>query len=139
MSRDIEIRKPFFQREMMVFAGSVLSMGMFFVIANRRARKLMENSEDLHRSARWAVEKDIRQTGLLEAKSGVYAGGWSGTAGAGGHYLRHDGPEHILAFAPTRSGKGVGLVIPTLLAWEESAVVYDIKGENWAKTAACNP
>jgi type IV secretion system protein VirD4 len=40
-----------------------------------------------------------------------------------------------LAFAPTRSGKGVGLVIPTLLAWDESAVIYDIKGENWAKTA----
>ena len=56
----------------------------------------------------------------------------------GGHrlnYLRHNGPEHILAFAPTRSGKGVGLVIPSLLAWEESAVIYDIKGENWAKTA----
>jgi type IV secretion system protein VirD4 len=50
-------------------------------------------------------------------------------------YLRHDGPEHVLAFAPTRSGKGVGLVIPTLLAWDESAIVYDIKGENWAKTA----
>ena len=51
------------------------------------------------------------------------------------HYLRHNGPEHVLAFAPTRSGKGVGLVIPTLLAWSESAVIYDIKGENWAKTA----
>jgi len=34
-------------------------------------------------------------------------------------YLRHDGPEHLLAFAPTRSGKGVGLVIPSLLAWSE--------------------
>jgi len=45
------------------------------------------------------------------------------------------GPEHILAFAPTRSGKGVGLVIPTLLSWEESAVIYDIKGENYTKTA----
>src|SRR6202050_1859007 len=51
------------------------------------------------------------------------------------HYLRHNGPEHILAFAPTRSGKGVGLVIPTLLAWSESAIVYDIKGENGAKPA----
>lgn len=50
-------------------------------------------------------------------------------------YLRHNGPEHVLAFAPTRSGKGVGLVIPTLLAWSESAVIYDIKGENWARTA----
>ena len=37
------------------------------------------------------------------------------------------GPEHVLAFAPTRNGKGVGLVIPSLLAWEESAVIYDIK------------
>ena len=51
----------------------------------------------------------------------------------------HNGPEHILAFAPTRSGKGVGLVIPTLLAWSESAVIYDIKGENWAKTAGFRP
>ena len=49
--------------------------------------------------------------------------------------MRHNGPEHILAFAPTRSGKGVGLVIPTLLSWDESAVIYDIKGENYAKTA----
>jgi type IV secretion system protein VirD4 len=51
------------------------------------------------------------------------------------HYLRHNGPEHVLAFAPIRFGNGVGLVIPTLLAWDESAVIDDIKGENWAKTA----
>jgi Type IV secretory system Conjugative DNA transfer len=35
----------------------------------------------------------------------------------------------------TRSGKGVGLVIPRLLIWLESCIVYDIKGENWIKTA----
>ncbi len=50
-------------------------------------------------------------------------------------YLRHNGPEHVLAFAPTRSGKGVGLVIPTLLTWPHSAVIHDIKGENWQLTA----
>ena len=50
-------------------------------------------------------------------------------------YLRHNGPEHILVFAPTRSGKGVGLILPTLLAWEGSSIVLDIKGENWALTA----
>ena len=49
----------------------------------------------------------------------------------GDRYLRHDGPEHILAVAPTRSGKGVGLVLPTLLTWPGSTVVHDIKGENW--------
>jgi type IV secretion system protein VirD4 len=49
--------------------------------------------------------------------------------------LRHDGPEHVIAFAPTRSGKGVGLVVPTLLSWTGSAVIHDIKGENWQVTA----
>ena len=38
-------------------------------------------------------------------------------------------------FAPTRSGKGVGLVVPTLLTWPGSAIVHDIKGENWTLTA----
>jgi type IV secretion system protein VirD4 len=52
-----------------------------------------------------------------------------------GHYLRHDGPEHVLCFAPTRSGKGIGLVVPTLLTWPESAIVHDIKGENWKLTS----
>src|SRR3546814_7565759 len=50
-------------------------------------------------------------------------------------YLRHDGPEHVLCFAPTRSGKGVGLVVPSLLTWPGSAIVHDIKGENWGLTA----
>src|SRR3546814_6161649 len=42
---------------------------------------------------------------------------------------------HILCFAPTRSGKGVGLVVPTLLTWPGSCIVHDIKGENWQLTA----
>ena len=50
-------------------------------------------------------------------------------------YLRHHGPEHVLCFAPTRSGKGVGLVIPTLLTWPGSCIVHDIKGENWTLTS----
>ena len=41
----------------------------------------------------------------------------------------------FLCFAPTRSGKGVGLVVPSLLAWPGSAIVHDIKGENWQLTA----
>ncbi len=79
-------------------------------------------------SARWADAKDIRHAGLL-TESGVFLGR------TGGRYLRHDGPEHIMAFAPTRSGKGVGLVVPTLLGWSGSAVIHDIKGENWQLTA----
>lgn len=81
-----------------------------------------------HGSARWAGTADIRRHGLLVDR-GVMLGRF------GRRYLRHDGPEHIMAFAPTRSGKGVGLVVPTLLAWPESTVIHDIKGENWRLTA----
>lgn len=79
-------------------------------------------------SARWANHGDILRAGLLGEK-GVVLGKFNNS------YLRHDGAEHVLCFAPTRSGKGVGLVIPTLLTWPASAVVHDIKGENWNLTA----
>jgi len=79
-------------------------------------------------SARWATPRDIKIAGLSQG-SGVFLGR------AGSSYLRHGGPEHVLAFAPTRSGKGVGLVVPTLLTWPSSVIVHDIKGENWQLTA----
>lgn len=79
-------------------------------------------------SARWATPKEIAGAGLTGSR-GVFLGR------VGSHYLRHEGPEHVMAFAPTRSGKGVGLVIPTLLTWPGSAVIHDIKGENWQLTA----
>jgi type IV secretion system protein VirD4 len=132
---DRRVRLPILGGVTIVVLGSIVTMGAFFVLNLRRTKRLSENAEDLHGSARWAVEKDIRSTGLLDAREGVYIGGWYDESAGRLHYLRHNGPEHVLAFAPTRSGKGVGLVIPTLLAWAESAVIYDIKGENWAKTA----
>ena len=79
-------------------------------------------------SARWANRADMVRAGLLGAR-GLFLGRH------GEDYLRHDGPEHVIVFAPTRSGKGVGLVIPTLLSWTGSAVIHDIKGENWRTTA----
>ena len=134
-SREPWIREPLFRGEMIAFGGSLLTAFAFFLLANRRAHRLSKNAEDLHGSARWANPEDVRATGLVAATGGVYVGGWRDESSNHLHYLRHNGPEHVLAFAPTRSGKGVSLVIPTLLAWEESAVIYDIKGENWAKTA----
>ncbi len=94
----------------------------------------------VHGSARWAVKKEIIEAALLPRKSsqptaGCYVGGWVDLGTGAYQYLTHNGPEHILAFAPTRSGKGVGLVLPTLLSWRDSAVVHDIKGEAWALTA----
>ena len=90
---------------------------------SRQARKVTT-----YGSARWADVADIRKAGLTQP-AGVFLGQHDG------HYLRHEGPEHVLTFAPTRSGKGVGLVVPTLLSWPASAVIHDIKGENWQITA----
>ncbi|WP_323718550.1 conjugal transfer protein TraG [Paracoccus aminovorans] len=79
-------------------------------------------------SARWAERPEIKAAGLLDP-DGVVLGRYDQD------YLRHDGPEHVLCFAPTRSGKGVGLVVPSLLTWPGSAIVHDIKGENWQLTS----
>jgi len=79
-------------------------------------------------SARFATEREVRAAGML-SDDGPILGKLSE------RYLRHDGPEHVLCFAPTRSGKGVGLVVPTLLTWPGSAIVHDIKGENWTLTS----
>ena len=79
-------------------------------------------------SARWAERPEIESAGLL-APDGVVLGRYEDD------YLRHDGAEHVLCFAPTRSGKGVGLVVPTLLTWPGSVIVHDIKGENWELTS----
>ena len=84
-----------------------------------------------HGSARWA-ERDEIDAARLTRPAGVFLGM---VASDDRRYLRHEGPEHVMAFAPTRSGKGIGLVIPTLLSWPGSAVVHDIKGENWQLTA----
>ena len=45
------------------------------------------------------------------------------------------GAEHAVLYAPTRTGKGVGVVIPNLLTWPDSVVVLDVKRENWEATA----
>jgi type IV secretion system protein VirD4 len=132
---DIRIKLPLLIGAGIIVGGSFASGALFFLLNLAHTKALSKNTEDLHGSARWATKADIEETNLIQAKQGVYVGGWHERSIKHLHYLRHNGPEHILAFAPTRSGKGVGIVIPTLLAWAESTVVYDIKGENWAKTA----
>jgi type IV secretion system protein VirD4 len=102
--------------------------GALFAILNSVWRARQSQLVTTFGSARWATVKEIAAAGLFRPK-GVFLGR------VGDQYLRHDGPEHVMCFAPTRSGKGVGLVLPTLLSWTSSAVVHDIKGENWQLTA----
>lgn len=107
-------------------SGGIISMIVALAMSIWRAREA--KTAATYGSARWAVPPEIRAA-RLTGPDGVVLGRLGRT------YLRHDGPEHILCFAPTRSGKGVGLVVPTLLTWPGSCIVHDIKGENWELTS----
>ncbi|WP_106639756.1 conjugal transfer protein TraG [Allosphingosinicella vermicomposti] len=109
-------------------AGTSGFLGCAAAIAGSLWRARQSAQVTTYGSARWAMESEITRAGL-HGDAGVFLGHCHG------RYLRHDGPEHVMAFAPTRSGKGVGLVVPTLLSWTGSAVIHDIKGENWQITA----
>lgn len=128
------------QRTVTIFTtGSTVALAFYalgILLSARRSKAI----EGLHGTAHWASQEEIKNSGLLskdkkKPNEGVYVGAWKEEKTGNLHYLRHNGPEHILAFAPTRSGKGVGLVLPTLLSWTGSVLCYDIKGENWALTA----
>ena len=107
-------------------SGGFLAIAAAILMSIIRAREARNVAT--YGSARWAENREIRAAGLL-GPDGVVLRRHAH------HYLRHDGPEHVLCFAPPRSGKGVGLVVPTLLTWPASAIVHDIKGENWTLTA----
>lgn len=111
---------------MIAASGGLVSVAVAIGMSVWRAREIRNSAT--YGSARWATRSEISRAGLLAGK-GVIIGQHANL------YLRHDGPEHVLCFAPTRSGKGVGLVVPTLLTWPHSAIVHDIKGENWELTA----
>lgn len=107
-------------------ASGMVAVGVAIAMSIRRSRQ--SRLVTTYGSARWAEAADIRSAGLSRP-AGIFLGLHDG------QYLRHEGPEHVLTFAPTRSGKSVGLVIPTLLSWTGSAVVHDIKKEIWTATA----
>jgi type IV secretion system protein VirD4 len=98
------------------------------------------NLESLHGSAHWASLREIQEAGLLDDDGepfgeGVVVGGVETGKGII-RMMRHNGREHVLCYAPTRSGKGISLVLPTLLdGWNQSAFVLDIKSENFALSA----
>ncbi len=132
--------------EALTEAGALAGVLVGTLVALARRRSVPSRA---HGSSRWATTRELERAGLL-GKAGVVLcqtneGAFRTTIDRGGHVrvdatawgrlVRHDGPEHVLCFAPTRSGKGVGLVIPTLLSWGQSVLVIDIKKENWARTA----
>src|SRR4029079_9852282 len=138
--------RTFAVAEALAFGGGAVAFMIVLVVLAplRRARE-----STAHGSARWATRRELADAGLLDDAGIVLCqtaearltsrsdgrGGRSWKLARSGTLIRHAGPEHVLVFAPTRSGKGVGTVVPTLLTWPSSVVVYDIKKELWELTA----
>jgi type IV secretion system protein VirD4 len=100
--------------------GLTLLVGLVYALWARGA--------PLHGAARFANERELKRHGFRSA-SGIVVGR------KGGRFLTFGGSEHVLVEAPTRSGKGTGIVIPNLLTWAGSVVVLDVKRENYDASA----
>lgn len=100
--------------------GGVAAMIALYVWINRKGT--------LHGDARWATKQEAKRAHLLDHE-GLLLGKM------GRDLVQFGGTEHVLLEAPTRAGKGVGVVIPNLLTWPDSVVVLDVKQENWEKSA----
>lgn len=122
--------------QMIVEGGAFLSVVIGLWLFYWRSGK-KETIDDLHGSARFANSKDIEKMGLVKngggRSKGVYIGAFDFPGGR--KVLRYNEAAHILGCAPTRSGKGVGLVLPTLLSYPDSTATNDIKGENFELTS----
>ena len=97
----------------------VFSPGLIFLLPSKRS---------LFGDARFAKRSDVKKAGLFGDK-GIIVGLFDG------RYLMFGGAQHVIMSAPTRGGKGVGVVIPNLLTWPDSVVVLDVKQENHAITS----
>ena len=116
---------------------NIISILMLVILLKRSKEK-----EDSHGTARWAKLNEWKKAGLLSDYP-KYADGV--ILGRTGEYKKGSLSKlktiidnlktHIAVVAPTRSGKGVGIIIPTLLNWLGSIFVFDMKGENYAFTA----
>jgi type IV secretion system protein VirD4 len=108
---------------LIVIAGVAAGMAISFTAALRRKRRAVAFAADI-----WGTLDDAKHAGLL-ASQGIVLGRRKR------QILAHDSDGHVLVTGATRSGKGVGIVVPTLLTWPRSVVVYDIKNELWRITA----
>jgi type IV secretion system protein VirD4 len=88
-------------------------------------------------SAAWMAARDLRRPYICERGNGPFLGFYAHMGGKGLELIRVFGnePGHLLTVAPTRSGKGRCHIVPNLLSWPHSAVVLDVKGENYDLTA----
>lgn len=97
------------------------------------AIKIKAGKRSLHGDAAFASNTEVQKYGLINPPDGLDKTILVGKHN--GRYLNYGGTEFVLLDAPTRSGKGVGVVIPNCLNYSDSLVILDIKGENFDITS----
>lgn len=119
---------PPLRKKLVISVG--VSAGGLLVILPLALINATRQRRPLHGSARFATSAEVRLAGLSDiGHPGILVGRHRG------RMLFLQGQLSVMLSAPTRSGKGVGVVIPNLLNWPDSVVVLDIKGENYEITA----
>jgi type IV secretion system protein VirD4 len=111
-------------------AAAIIALGLAIPYGN-----MPMSTTGSHGTARWARRREIQRAGLFATGAfvvylGIYKPNWWTRA----RYLADAGPEPVIGVAPSRSGKGTGFVVPTLLDWGGSAIVHDTKSDLYRKT-----
>lgn len=124
------LQEPFETGSLIIAATGLIGMIGFMVISYRPHLSS-------HGSAKWATKEELKKSGLateIKQLSGpIFAK--LGLPKSRGDFITSQDIPHSFICAPTGSGKGVGIVIPTLLTYGGSVVCLDVKGENFEKTA----
>lgn len=128
-----------FGKAYITFFVGVAVIGLAYAFAIAFGARRSKKHFGLHGDSHWATLEEIQNAGLLPSKPdelsrAFICGGWKDGDGKI-RYLRHVGPEHMALYAPPRSGKGLSVVVPTLLSTQASVIVYDQKRELWNLTA----
>lgn len=144
---DLVMKFSLVQYYLMPF-GIELLIGVVFIRVAMNSMKSSRPTGDRHGTARFATAEEIIESGLVVENIREYYSGKENTGVSLGKAVLGTGKkakevyliektqnEHILCYAPSRSGKGVGLVVPSLLLWKDSSITLDPKGENWELTA----
>jgi type IV secretion system protein VirD4 len=94
-----------------------------------------KRQQDDYGSAHWQTKAELRKNGMLQSPGKGFVCGKLGKPKSKSEFISSTEIPHVMMVAPTRAGKGVGFVIPNLLAFAGSVVVLDVKGENFDKTS----
>ena len=116
--------------------GLAVSFGLpLLIFGGLGVAAFMPKRRELHGSARFANHGELVKAGLLKPDQADDKYPSLVVGKSNGKFLLYRGQQFMFLAAPTRSGKGVGIVVPNLLHYRDSAVVLDTKGENFDMTS----